>query len=240
MPCSHFRIGGLCSCALCSKKVFFYNQNICTLNVGFWIFTNISAQQARVKIALLQDSLHAGLQPAKQCTDTLELPPTLHAFRASPLPGFYPTFHDMDAIDDHSNPSNQIRTNWTFNTQTSIQPDAIGMRRFAHLYLRTWSRTTRRLNVLNKNTMSLHPPSLTAGHKITKLFIAQCKSVRKVDLARIKTQIVGDCSFFEKSEDIFTYLGWCLPFESSPTQQFQHYKISVQISCRKSSKKVLG
>ena len=127
MPCSHFRIGGLRSCALCSTKVFFYNQNICTLNVGFRIFTNISAQQARVKIALLQDNLCAGLQPAKRSTNTLELPPALHAFRASPLPGFYPTFHDMDAIDDYSNPSNQIRTNWTFNTQTSIQPDAIGM-----------------------------------------------------------------------------------------------------------------
>ena len=127
MPCSHFRIGGLCSCALCSTKVFFYNQNICTLNVGFRIFTNISAQQARVKIALVQDSLCAGLQPAKRSTDTLELPPALHAFRASPLPGFYPTFHDMDAIDDHNNPSNQIRTNWTFNTQTTIQPDAVCM-----------------------------------------------------------------------------------------------------------------
>ena len=37
------------------------------------------------------------------CTDdTLQLPPALHAFRASPLPGFYPTFHGMDAINDPS------------------------------------------------------------------------------------------------------------------------------------------
>ena len=144
-------------------------------------------------------------------------------------------------------------TIWTQQMVTAIPPTRSGQierltpirqfnqmlqvcQRFAHLYLRT----TRQLNVLNKNTLSLHPPSLTAGHKITKLFIAQCKSVRKVDLARIKTQIIGDYSFFEKSEDIFTYLGWCLPFESSPTPQFQHYKVSVQISCRKSSKKVLG
>ena len=60
MPCSHFRTAGLC--ALCSTQVFFYNQNICTLNVGFRIFTNIWAQQARVKIALVQDNLCAGLQ----------------------------------------------------------------------------------------------------------------------------------------------------------------------------------
>ena len=141
MPCSHFRIGRLCSCAVCNTKVFFCNQNICTLNVGFRIFTNISAQQARGQIALVQDTLYAGLQPAKRSTDTLELPPALHAFRASPLPGFYPTFHDMEAIDGHSNPSNQIRTNWTFNTHTTIQPDAIGMSKICPPLLEDYTAT---------------------------------------------------------------------------------------------------
>ena len=54
------------------------------------------------------------------CTDdTLQLPPALHAFRASPLPGFHPTFHGMDAINDPScfntqgeiNSSNQTKIN---------------------------------------------------------------------------------------------------------------------------------
>ena len=54
-------------------------------------------------------------------TDTLQLPPALHAFRTSPLPGFYPTFHGMDAINDPSNFSQWLETPLLSNCKASIK-----------------------------------------------------------------------------------------------------------------------